>query len=361
MKKTKLFNTLDLIYSKNKALFMDKEAFCLNLSYYIKNKENIKESVICVAKKHTSKKARFLKNNMLKNVDKFVNKISYILENLGAYNPQYSKVDIREKNKDREIKIARLFPDRVIILLLYKALKNLLMPTFIPYTYAGIENKGLHKCIKQINRTIRILNKDDKKIFILSADISKFFYKIDNALLLEIFNRHFKLDNLTYKLFTKLLNANAGLPLGNSTSQLLANFYMNYVDYFFIQVKEARVDIPLYYFRYCDNILIFSNNKSMLHYCDKYLQILVKDLHLEFSQKHLIQLKGSTNLKALGFIFNKKVTLIEKKTLSKIVKKRIHENQFKGLFKYTYYPQNREYLSLKERRKRGMLEGRINY
>lgn len=361
MQKTKLFHTLDLIYSNNKALFIDKKAFSLDLNKYIKSKENIKECVVCVAKKHTSKKARFLKNNMLKNVDKFVNKISLILENLETYNPQYSKVDIREKNKNREIKIARLFPDRVIILLLYKALKYNLISTFIPYSYAGIENQGLHKCVKSINKTIRFLNKDDKKVFCLSADIKKFFYTIDNNLLLELFNKQFKLDNNTYNLFEKLLNANDGLPLGNSTSQLLANFYMNYVDYYFMQVKEARSDIPLFYFRYCDNILMFSNSKALLNLCNQFLEKLVSDLHLSFSQRRLMQLKDKTNLKSLGFIFNKRVTLIEKKTLSKIVKKRIHENQFKGLFKYNYYPQNREFLSLKERRKRGMLDGRINY
>jgi retron-type reverse transcriptase len=50
-----------------------------------------------------------------------------------------------------------------------------------------------------------------------------------------------------------------GLPLGNLTSQLLVNVYMNEFDQFMKHQTKTK-----YYIRYADDFVIFSDNKEQL-------------------------------------------------------------------------------------------------
>ena len=73
--------------------------------------------------------------------------------------------------------------------------------------------------------------------YVLKCDISKYFYSIDRDVLFDIVSKYFsdkKLLNLTKIIIYDNSNG-VGIPIGNYTSQYLANIYLNELDYF---VKE---------------------------------------------------------------------------------------------------------------------------
>ena len=69
--------------------------------------------------------------------------------------------------------------------------------------------------------------------WVLKCDIRKFFASIDHTILKDILARHIKDQNLLQLLggiidsFSTTDRIVVGLPLGNLTSQLLVNVYMN--------------------------------------------------------------------------------------------------------------------------------------
>ena len=99
----------------------------------------------------------------------------------------------------------------------------------------------------------------------LKCDIRKFFASIDQPILLNILAKHLS-DQEILKLLQEIIfsfhsvnQVEIGLPLGNPTSQLLVNIYLNEFDQF---VKhELRVK---HYLRYADDFVIFSRDRNYL-------------------------------------------------------------------------------------------------
>lgn len=86
------------------------------------------------------------------------------------------------------------------------------------------------------------------------------------------------------------LSEGRGLPLGNLTSQLFANVYMNELDRFVKHNLEAR-----YYLRYADDFVIFSGDREYLErIVPPISDFLLDTLGLELHQhKILIKTIGS--------------------------------------------------------------------
>jgi hypothetical protein len=99
----------------------------------------------------------------------------------------------------------------------------------------------------------------------LKCDIKKFFASIDHAVLKRILVRHIH-DVDTCALLTNIIDSfdtegkqGVGLPLGNLTSQLLVNIYMNEFDQYVKHILKAK-----HYIRYADDFVFLSHSKDEL-------------------------------------------------------------------------------------------------
>ena len=98
---------------------------------------------------------------------------------------------------------------------------------------------------------------------VLKCDVKKFFASIDHATLLGILIRYIPDRDIVW-LLERIINSfetkqGVGLPLGNLTSQLLVNVYMNEFDQFMKHKLKVK-----YYIRYADDFVILSRDKSGL-------------------------------------------------------------------------------------------------
>ena len=150
--------------------------------------------------------------------------------------------------------------DRVVHHLLYDFLYPIFNNTFISDSYSCRLGKGTHKGLHKFRKYIlkKSLNKK-KQCFVLKCDIKKFFTNINHNILKEILEKKIKDDDLLNLLSNIIDSFQVGLPLGNLTSQLLVNIYMNEFD----QYVKHKLKIK-YYIRYADDFVILSEDRDYL-------------------------------------------------------------------------------------------------
>ena len=188
--------------------------------------------------------------------------------------------------KKRQIS-ALPFRDRVA----QHAINNILEPIFDKrfyyHSYACRAGKGTHKASAQLKNWIRNLTFEGKPLFALKADIRNYFASVDHARLKILLRRVIK-DVDTLWLCDQIIDnggeAGRGIPVGNLTSQLFANIYLDALDKF---IKEdLRVK---YYIRYMDDFVILSHDKRELQRnLEEIRGFLFSALALEFNPKTCI-------------------------------------------------------------------------
>ena len=96
----------------------------------------------------------------------------------------------------------------------------------------------------------------------------------------------------------KIGTENKGLPLGNLTSQLFANVYLNKFDQFIKHKIKAK-----YYIRYADDFAIFSGDREWLKEQTRPIQdFLSSNLKLELHPDKLFLKTVSSGLDFLGWV-----------------------------------------------------------
>ena len=152
--------------------------------------------------------------------------------------------------------------------LLHHAIHRMLFPffgrIFIADSFSCQINKGTHKALNRFRRFgYKVSKNNTRTCWILKCDIKKFFENINHEILLSIFKEYIPDNNIIWLLerviysFSSVMGC--GLPLGNLTSQLFVNVYMNEFDQFVKHKLKVK-----YYIRYADDFVIMSQDKSWL-------------------------------------------------------------------------------------------------
>jgi retron-type reverse transcriptase len=155
--------------------------------------------------------------------------------------------------------------DRLLHRAIYRTLYPFFERIFISDSYSCRFNKGTHKSINRFRSfAFKVSENHTRTAWILKCDIRKFFDNIDHKILLAILGQYINNQD-ALGLFGRIINSfssnrqGIGLPLGNLTSQLLVNIYMNEFD----QFVKHKIKIK-YYIRYADDFVILSEDKKWL-------------------------------------------------------------------------------------------------
>jgi len=171
-----------------------------------------------------------------------------------------------------------LVRDRLLHHALYRKLYPFFDKTFISNSYSCRKYKGTHRAVRAFKRYIaRAGRNDTKTVWVLKCDIKKFFASVDQRVLFEILQKRIqdanilRLAGLVVESFSSTVPGK-GLPLGNLTSQLLVNVYMNEFDQFMKHKLKAK-----YYIRYADDFVVLSGNKKELEQTLRYIVVFLRD------------------------------------------------------------------------------------
>ncbi|NCU43064.1 hypothetical protein EOL72_01790 [Candidatus Falkowbacteria bacterium] len=209
--------------------------------------------------------------------------------------------------------------DRLIHHAIYRQLYTFFDKTFISHSFSCRLDKGTHRAITAFNKMAGQASANHKKTcWVLQCDIKNFFDSINHKILLDIL-REYILDNRILTLLSDIISSyesisGCGLPLGNLTSQLLVNIYMNKFDQFVKYEIKAK-----YYIRYADDFVFISDNKEWLILILPLInRFLDEELHLKLHPQ-----KTHINTLASGIDFLGWVNFTEHKTLRTKTKKRM--------------------------------------
>lgn len=194
----------------------------------------------------------------------------YLMLRDETYTPGEYRTKIIYEPKERLIMIAPFYPDRIVHHCIINVLGRFWQNIFIANTYACIKGRGIHKCMEDVHTALVLDRKGTQ--YCLKIDIRKFYDNIDHVALKEIICYTIA-DEQLLRLLDKIIDSNGkekGLPIGNFTSQYLANLYLAYFDHW---VKETlakgvmeKFGVKTYYFRYMDDIVVLCSDKEALHY-----------------------------------------------------------------------------------------------
>ena len=205
--------------------------------------------------------------------------------------------------------------DRVVHHLVFKELYRIFNPSFIFHSYSSRESKGTHLAVRNLARALRAVSKNyTHPCFALKCDIRRFFDSVPHGKLMSIIQNKTK-DSRFLRLTEDILGSFSikpncfgggikgishhpqplprsgrgqalgqegiakGLPIGNVTSQIFANIYLNELDQFVKHGLKVK-----HYFRYADDFVIVHENKDyladILAKIDQFLQTeLILQLH----------------------------------------------------------------------------------
>lgn len=163
--------------------------------------------------------------------------------------------------------------------------------------------------------------------WVLQCDIRKFFDSIDHQILLGILHRYIT-DDATLGLLQSIITsfsthgkADIGLPLGNVTSQLLVNVYMNVFDQFVKRKLKMK-----YYIRYADDFVFLHHNRDYLEMLlPQVEQFLFDTLNLTLHPNKIHMKTLYSGIDFLGWVHFPKHRVLRTSTKRRMMR-RLHHN-----------------------------------
>ena len=201
------------------------------------------------------------------------------------------------------------FRDRVVQWAIYRQLNPYLDKRFISDSFACRKGKGALEAVQRVLHWEQEISRkpDGQEWYCLKIDIAKYFYRVSHEKALDMF-RSITDDERFISLMDTIINNaevpfglpegvsaddcppeqrlyDVGMPIGNLSSQMIANMYLDRLDQFC--KKQLRIH---YYARYMDDVVIFYNDLATLHRWRDQIEIMVRDeLSLRLNKKTSIQ------------------------------------------------------------------------
>lgn len=225
-------------------------------------------------------------------------------------------------SKKREIKAAS-FRDRLVHHALCNIITAIFDKGFIYDSYVCRKNKGTHKAIKRLEHFLR--STEDvfagMAIYVLQCDVSKYFENIDHKILFELIAKKIKGRKILWLIKEIIESDNKeigkGIPIGNLTSQLFANVYLNELDQFLKHSLKVK-----YCIRYMDDFLILDVDKNRLRDFKQVIQNFLRNrLKLQLHPKKANVFPAEKGIDFLGYRIFRNYKLLRKSTVRRFIKR----------------------------------------
>ena len=199
---------------------------------------------------------------------------------------------------------------------------NFLEPAFVPQfinsSYACLKNRGMHKACLDVQKAMKHCKTIWNEYYILKMDVAKYFDNINKEILLNIIKRKIKDKDLLWLIYEILYaqKREKGLEIGNYTSQMFANIYLNEIDQYIKHKLKVK-----WYFRYLDDSVILVKTKEEAKEILEKIKVYLKEnLQLELNKKTQI-FKNKQGVNFCGYKINEYRLKIRDKGKRKLKKK----------------------------------------
>lgn len=219
-----------------------------------------------------------------------------------------------DRDKERDIAKLPFFPDRIIQHAILQVTEPIWKASLINQTYQSIKGRGVHSCLAKVTKAVQ----EDKVKYCLQIDVKKFYPSIDTGILKKVVRRKIKCKD-TLWLLDVIIDGSEGIPIGNYISQYFGNLFLSRLDHSIKEMFKIKS-----YFRYCDDVLVMSNDKEELWRILKFIEGHFKDINLRVKENHQLYQIGDRGVSCLGYIvYRDRVDL--KRNIIENFSKKIHK------------------------------------
>lgn len=246
-----------------------------NLYEQILSLDNLRLAFNKAAKgKRHQRRVKRIENNL----DYYLTELQRMLrEQTFTTSPYHTKIIYEPKL--RVIYVLPFYPDRIV----QHALMNILEPYFEKWFYdhslACRKGRGIHMGSRMTMGYVKTYK------YCLKGDFSKFYPSMRHDIVKAMLAHKIK-DKRVLWLFNNIIDSvgdDRNIPIGNYVSQWLGNFYLHEFDRYCYEELHVRS-----YIRYCDDFVVFSNDKQYLRECRGRMTEFVNNrLGLTFSKLNL--------------------------------------------------------------------------
>lgn len=208
--------------------------------------------------------------------------------------------------------------DRIVHQAVYNYLVKIYEPIFIRDSFASRKRKGVDEAVSKAEFFLK--NEfawNYGRCFVLKCDVRKYFDNVSHAILLEILKKQISGEKI-FAVMSEIVRSfksadGKGLPLGNLTSQIFANIYLNELDRFVKDDLKWRG-----YLRYNDDLLFIGADKKQLTVIKEIVKNYLKNnLQLDAPEDKILLRKFGWGINFLGRIILPGAVLIIKSALKK--------------------------------------------
>ena len=201
---------------------------------------------------------------------------------------------------------------------------------FIFDAYSIRKGKGVHRAIERLQSLAQKLSRNNTQtVCALKCDVQKFFDSVGHSRLLELCARRIN-DDRVMALLGDIIGSfetrpGRGIPLGNLTSQLFANIYLDRLDQYV--KRELRVKN---YLRYTDDFVLLSRDHEELERVLPLMRdFLSRDLGLELHPTKVFFRKWHQGVDFLGYVHFPHHRVLRTKTKKRMLRKlRLRKEDF---------------------------------
>jgi RNA-directed DNA polymerase len=216
-----------------------------------------------------------------------------------------------------------LVRDRLLHHAIVRKIEPIFERTFIYDSWSCRKGKGTHAAVRRLRHLAGKASLNNTKLlWALKLDIKKFFDSIDHEVLITLVKGNID-DSRLISLIENIINSfSPGLPLGNLTSQLMANVYMDKLDQFVKHELKAK-----YYLRYADDFILLSTDKGVLkNHIFSISKFLKDNLKLSLHENKIILRKYRSGIDFLGYVCFPDYCVLRTKTKKRIFRKLAKHN-----------------------------------
>ena len=234
----------------------------------------------------------------------------------------------------RRLVMALPCDSRIVQWAIYQLLNPFFDRMMIEDSYACRKGKGSLAAAKRLQYWMKQVEGKPEKWYCLKLDISKYFYRVDHAVLLDILGDRIK-DPQLMALLETIINCNGekfglprfmspddveefdwladvGMPIGNLTSQMFANIYLDRLDQYCKHVLHIH-----YYIRYMDDIVILARTKEEAQRYLEAIEVFLREvLRLDLNNKTAIQ--PADRVEFVGYMVSAKDLKLRKATVRRM-------------------------------------------
>lgn len=275
------------------------------------DRDNIKLAIKEVNKTHRSKFGKpnkvvlWVETNLEECVDKLIGIVRN--ENFKPSPTKHKTIWDNSAMKYREIDEPPLWPDQYIHHMLIQVLQPIMMRGMDYWCCASIKGRGTKRGIRGIKKWMR--NEEETK-YAAELDIYHFYDSLKQSVVIKRMKKLIK-DKKILAFIKKLISD--GIKIGAYFSQWFANTALQELDIFIRQQLHIK-----YYIRYMDNLTLFSDNKTKLHYAFNKIKSQLKSYSLEIKNNWQIYPTNKRLVCGLGYRYGHHYSILRKRSLFKL-------------------------------------------